>query len=98
MDLTTGFHQVRMVSTDTWKRDFKTRFWLYEWMVMPFGLTNVPSTFQRLINDICFPVLGRIVVIYLDDILVFSKTWEEHLQHVHIVLQLLRTNHLKFKE
>jgi hypothetical protein len=96
-DLTAGYHQVCMASPDTWKTTFKTRFGLYEWMVIPFGLTNTPATFQRLINDIFRPLLGRIVVIYLDDILVFRKTWEEHLQHVRSVLQLLCTNHLQLQ-
>jgi hypothetical protein len=72
MDLMASYHQVCMAATNTWKTNFKTRFGLYEWMVMPFGLTNAPATFQRLINDIFRPLLGCIVVIYLDDILVFS--------------------------
>jgi hypothetical protein len=67
-------------------------------MVMPFGLTNTPATFDWLINDILFPLLGHIVTIYLHDILVFNKNWEEHLQHVCNVLQLFCTNHLHFKE
>jgi hypothetical protein len=97
MDLTARYHQVCMVATDTWKTSFKTIFGLYEWMVMHFGLTNAP-TIDRLINDIVHPLLGGIVVIYLYDILVFIQTWEEHLQHVCTVLQLLCTNHLQVKE
>jgi hypothetical protein len=97
MDLTTGYHQVHMNATDTWKTTFKTKFGLYEWMVMPFGLTNAPATFMRLINDIFRAHLGKIVVIYLDDILVFSKTWEDHFLHVHTVLDLLHTHKLQVK-
>jgi hypothetical protein len=63
-----------MNSTDTWNTTFKTKFGIYEWMVMPFGLTNAPTTFMRLINDIFIAHLVKIVVIYLDDILVFIKT------------------------
>jgi hypothetical protein len=61
---------------------------------MPFGLTNEPTTFMRVINDIFRSLLGDIVVIYLDDILIFNKSWEAHLQHVHQVLELLREHKL----
>jgi hypothetical protein len=77
---------------------FKTIFGLYEWMVIPFGLNNAPATFHMLVNDIFNPLLGCIVVIYFNGIMLFRKTWEEHLQHVRNVLQLLRTNHLQVKE
>jgi hypothetical protein len=90
MDLMVGYHQACMVATDTWKTTFKTIFGLYEWMVMPFGITNAPATFQTLINDIFRPLLGYIMVIYLDDILVFNQTWEEHLQLVHTTLSLIK--------
>jgi hypothetical protein len=86
-----------MNATDTWKTTFKTKFGLYEWMVMPFRLTNSLTTFMRLINDIFRAHLGKIVVIYLDDILVFRKTLEDHLLHVHIVLDILRTHKLWVK-
>jgi hypothetical protein len=65
---------------------------------MPFGLTNAPATFMRLINDIFRNHLGRIVVIYLDDILIFSKTWDTHMQHVRQIFQLLREHNLQVKE
>jgi hypothetical protein len=84
-----------MNATDTWKTSFKTKFGLYEWMVIPFGLTNSPATFTRLINDIFRAHLGKIVVIYLDDILVFSKTYEDHFLHVCTVLDLLCTHKLQ---
>ena len=81
--LIAGYHQVRMNPDDVWMITFKTKFGLYEWkVIMPFGLTNAPATFMRLINDIFRNHLGHIVVIYLDDILIVSKTWDTHLQHV----------------
>jgi len=98
MDLTAGYHQVRMHAADTWKTVFKTKFGLFEWLVMPFGLTNAPATFMRFINDVFRAHLGKFVVIYLDDILVFSKSWEDHLQHVHTILELLRAHYLQVKE
>lgn len=94
MDLTAGYHQVRMHVADTWKTTLKNNFGLSEWLVMPFGLTNAPSTFMRWINDIFRLHLGRFVVIYLDDILVFSSSWEDHLQHVCTILELLRCHRL----
>ena len=79
LDLTAGYHQVRINPDDVWKTTFKTKFSLYEWKAMPFGLTNAPTTFMRLINGIFRQHLGNIVVIYLDDILIFSKTWDDHM-------------------
>jgi hypothetical protein len=87
-----------MNPTDVWKTTFKTKFGLFEWKFMPFGLTNAPTTFMRVINDIFRPLLGCIVVIYLDDILIFSKSWEAHLQHVLQVLELLWEHKLQVKE
>ena len=83
---------------DVWKTTFKTKFGLYECKVMPFRLTNAPTTFMRLINDIFRDHLGRMVVTYLDDILIFSKTWDTHLQHVRHIFQLLREHNLQVKE
>ena len=87
-----------MNPNDVWKTTFKTKFGLDEWKVMPFGLTNAPSIFMRLINDIFRPHLGRMVVIYLDDILIFSHTWDAHMQHVRQILQILQANKLQVKE
>jgi hypothetical protein len=83
---------------DIWKKMFKTKFVLFEWKVMPFNLTNAPATFMRLINDIFREHLGRFLVIYFDDILIFSRTWDTHMQHVQQVLQILQEHKLQDKE
>ena len=83
---------------DVWKTNFKTKFGLDEWKFMPFGLTNAPTTFLQLINDVFRKNLGRIVVIYLDEILIFNKACDIHMQHVRLILQILREHKLQVKE
>ncbi|GBG59817.1 hypothetical protein CBR_g54919 [Chara braunii] len=90
IDLRSGYHQIRVAAADQPNTVFRSRFGHYEFTVMPFGLTNAPATFQRAMNDIFRDILEQYVLVYLDDILVYSRTLEENLRHLRDVLDRLR--------
>jgi Reverse transcriptase (RNA-dependent DNA polymerase)/Retroviral aspartyl protease len=90
LDLASGYHQIRIPEEDRPKTAFRTSMGLYQYRVLSFGLTNAPATFQAAMNELFAPYLHDFVLVYLDDILVYSKTWEEHLLHLKLVLQKLR--------
>jgi hypothetical protein len=90
LDLRSGYHQIRVVEQDAWKISFKTKQGLFEWLVMSFGLCNAPTTFMLVMNDVFRPFLDDFVIVYLDDIIIFSRTWDEHVRHVNKVLDTLQ--------
>ena len=90
IDLRGAYNLVRVKERDEWKTAFRTRYGHFKYNIIPFGLTNAPAIFQHLMNDVFREFLDKFVVCYLDDILIYSETIEEHKEHVRLVLQKLR--------
>ena len=97
LDLSSAYHQIPMAPDDIHKTAFKTRYGHYEFTVMPFGLTNAPATCQAVMNDILRPYLDKFTSIYLDDCMIWSRTEEEHLEHLRLVLEAFAAANLHFK-
>jgi hypothetical protein len=100
LDLCSGFHQIRMAAGEEFKTAFQTHSGHYEYRVMPYGVTGGPAIFQTIINTVLNPLLRKCVVVFIDDILIYSKTWEEHLAHIQFVLTLLQQHgfHIKISK
>ena len=90
IDFSTGYHKLRVMEANTPKTTFRTWYGHFEFTVMPFGLTNAPTTFMDLMHRVFLPYLDQFVVVFVDDILIYSKSKEEHEDHLRIVLQMLR--------
>ena len=97
IDLRSGYHQLKVRENDVSKATFRTRYGHYEFLVMPFGLTNALAAFMDLMNKVFSPYLDKFVIVFIDDILVYSGSPEEHAEHLQTVLQILRERQLYAK-
>ncbi|GJY74265.1 putative reverse transcriptase domain-containing protein [Tanacetum coccineum] len=97
IDLRSGYHQLRVREEDIPKTAFRTRYGHYEFQVMPFGLTNAPVVFMDLMNRVCKPYLDKFVIVFIDDILIYSKNKQEHEEHLKLILELLKKEELYAK-
>ncbi|MCI30375.1 RNA-directed DNA polymerase (Reverse transcriptase), partial [Trifolium medium] len=97
IDLRSGYHQIKVKTEDVPKTAFRTRYGHYEYTVMPFGVMNAPAIFMDYMNRIFHPFLDKFVVVFIDDILIYSKSEEEHKEYLRIVLQVLREKKLYAK-
>ena len=97
IDLRSGYHQIRMKEGDIEKTAFSTHIGLFEFLVMPFGVTNGPPTFQQLMHYVLGPLLRKCVLFFFDDILIFSESYKEHLEHLQLVFEALRKHQLYAK-
>ena len=97
VDVRSGYHQLKIQEKDIPKTAFTTRYWLYEYTIMSFGLTNAPAYFMSMMNKVLMEFLDKFVVVFIDDILVYSKNEEEHKEHLRLVLEKLREHQLYAK-
>ncbi|GJW22863.1 putative reverse transcriptase domain-containing protein [Tanacetum coccineum] len=97
IDLRSGYHQLRVREEDISKTAFRTRYRHYEFQVMPFGLTNAPAVFMDLMNRVCKPYLDKFVIVFIDDILIYLKSKQEHEEHLKLILEFLKKEELYAK-
>jgi hypothetical protein len=97
VDLRSGYHQINICPEDVLKTAFSTRYGLYEYLIMSFGLANAPTHFMYLMNSVFMPELDKFILVFIDDILIYSKSEEEHVQHLWVILQWLRDHQLYAK-
>ena len=96
--MTSGYHQVSMGEGEEYKAAFKTHHGHYQFKVVPFGLTNAPATFQCAMNMVLAPYLRHFVMVFIDDILVYSPSWQSHLEHLRLVFEAMKSHQFYLKQ